>query len=74
MDALHEQSVKIALDYLERTGVCAADAAFDYVGRHVAYQIEQGESSQLKLSNRAISAFIRHREQAPLRLVGQKSS
>lgn len=73
MDALHEQSVKIALDYLERTGVCAADAAFDYVGRHVAYQIEQGEGSRLKLSNRAISAFLRHRENAPLRLAGQSS-
>lgn len=69
MDALHEQSVKIALDYLERTGVCAPDTAFDYVGRHVAYQIEQGEGSRLKLSNRAISAYLRHRDQAPLRLV-----
>ncbi|WP_398477715.1 hypothetical protein [Tardiphaga sp.] len=73
MDALHEQSVKIALDYLERTGVCAADAAFDYVGRHVAYQIEQGEGSRLKLSNRAISAFMRHRDNAPLRVIGQSS-
>ena len=73
MDPLHEQSVRVALDYLERTGVCAPDAAFDYVGRHVAYQIEQGEESRLKLSNRAISAFIRHCDNAPLRLVEQSS-
>ncbi len=73
MDALHEQSVKIALDYLEQTGVCEPDAAFDYVGRHVAYQIEQGEGSRLKLSNRAISAFLRHRDNVTLRLAGQSS-
>lgn len=73
MDALHEESVTIALDYLERTGVCAPDVAFDYVGRHVAYQIEQGEGSRLKLSNRAIAAYLRHRDNAPLRVIGQSS-
>jgi hypothetical protein len=65
-DALHEEAVKIALAYLEQSGTCTAHDAFGYVGRHVAYQIEQGTSSRLMLSNRAISAYLRHCEQSNL--------
>lgn len=66
-DALHEEAVKIALAYLEQSGTCSAHDAFGYVGRHVAYQIEQGTVSRLMLSNRAISAYLRHCEQTRLR-------
>ncbi len=68
VDTLHEEAVKIALAYLEQSGTCSAHDAFGYVGRHVAYQIEQGTSSRLMLSNRAISAYLRHCEQNRFRI------
>lgn len=60
---LLEESVKIAYDYLERTG--ESDNAGDtcqFLVNKVGFMIAQGERNRLLLSNRAITAYQRYRK------------
>lgn len=60
---LLEESVKIAYDYLERTG--ESDNAGDtcrFLVTKVGFMIAQGERNRLLLSNRAITAYQRYRK------------
>jgi hypothetical protein len=59
---LLEESVKIAFDFLERTG--ESDDVNDtcqFLVNKVGFMIAQGERNRLLLSNRAITAYQRYR-------------
>ena len=62
--------MKVALDFLARSGgLDSPQEAFEFIGRHVAEQISQGQESTLALSNFAISAYQRHRRSLTLHLI-----
>lgn len=66
---LLEQSVKIAFDYLERTGE-ADDVAetCQFLVNKIGFMIAQGERNRLLLSNRAIVAYQRYRKARTIEL------
>lgn len=67
VEVLHENAMKIALDVLARSGgLTGSDDAVEFVGRHIARQIDAGERRTLKLSNLAIDSYRRYRDQATL--------
>jgi hypothetical protein len=60
---LLEESVKIAVDFLERTGeVDDVGETCQFLVNKVAFMIAQGERNRLLLSNRAITAYQRYRK------------
>lgn len=62
--------MKIALDYLTRIGEAQdMHAAYEFIGRHVAKLIDEGQRSHLMLANLSIGAYQRSREHGPLHLV-----
>jgi hypothetical protein len=70
VEHLHEQSMKIALDFLARSGELQdTNDAVHIVGSHIARLIGSGEMRTLKLSNLAIDSYLRQRDDAPLQLV-----
>lgn len=69
-ESLHEKSVRIALDYLARTNeIDDPDKASEFLGRHIAKQMANGETSSLVLSNKAIIAFQHQKPSPQLHLV-----
>lgn len=65
-ECLHEQSVKIALDYLAGIGkLTRPQQAFEYIGKHIAQQMRDGQQSALVLSNKAIIAYLRFVQVSP---------
>jgi hypothetical protein len=62
LSQLLEESFQIAWEYLERTGELGdAAAASRFLSDTIENMIRRGQSSRLALSNRAISAYRRHR-------------
>jgi hypothetical protein len=60
---LLEESVKIAVDFLEPTGeVDDVGETCQFLVNKVAFMIAQGERNRLLLSNRAITAYQRYRK------------
>ncbi len=60
---LLEESVKIAIDFLERTGeVDDISETCQFLVNKVGFMIAQGERNRLLLSNRAIMAYQRYRK------------
>jgi hypothetical protein len=60
---LLEESVKIAVDFLERTGeVDDISETCQFLVNKVGFMIAQGERNRLLLSNRAIMAYQRYRK------------
>jgi hypothetical protein len=60
---LLEESVKIAFDYLERTGEADdVGETWQFLVNKVGFMIAQGERNRLLLSNRAIVAYQRYRK------------
>jgi hypothetical protein len=60
---LLEESVKIAVDFLERTGeVDDVGETRQFLVNKVGFMIAQGERNRLMLSNRAITAYQRYRK------------
>jgi hypothetical protein len=66
---LLEESVKIAVDFLDRTGEIddLGEACRFLVGK-VEFMIAQGQRNRLLLSNRAITAYRRYREARTIEL------
>jgi hypothetical protein len=59
---LIEGSVKIAVDFLERTGeIDDLGETCRFLVDKVSSMIEQGQRNRLILANRAIAAYQRHR-------------
>ena len=59
---LLEESVRIAVNFLERTGeVDDVDETCQFLVNKVGFMIAQGERNRLLLSNRAITAYQRYR-------------
>ena len=59
---LLEESFQIAWEYLERTGELGdAALASRFLSDTIEAMIRRGQRSRLALSNRAISAYQRHR-------------
>jgi hypothetical protein len=57
---LLEESVKIAADYLDRTGeVDNVDEAYQFLVAKVGFMIAQGQRNRLLLANRANAAYQR---------------
>jgi hypothetical protein len=62
LSQLLEDSFQIAWEYLERTGELGdAAAASRFLSDNIEAMIRRGQRSRLALSNRAISAYQRHR-------------
>ncbi len=60
---LLEESVKIAVNFLERTGeVDDVRETCQFLVNKVGFMIAQGERNRLLLSNRAITAYQRYRK------------
>ena len=60
---LLEDSVKIAVDFLERTGeVDDIGETYQFLVNKVGFMIAQGQRNRLLLANRAITAYQRYRE------------
>jgi hypothetical protein len=60
---LMEDSVKIAVDFLERAGeIDDLDEACQFLCNKVAFMIAQGQRNRLLLANRAIAAYQRYRK------------
>jgi hypothetical protein len=60
VEARHELALKIALDFLVRSGVSrTADGAVEFVGGHIAKQMGGGETRVLMLANAAIDSYRR---------------
>ncbi len=60
---LLEESVKIAVDFLERTGeVDDIGETCQFLVNKVGFMIAQGQRNRLLLANRAITAYQRYRE------------
>lgn len=60
---LLEESVKIAVNFLERTGeVDDVGETCQFLVNKVGFMIAQGERNRLLLSNRAITAYQRYRK------------
>ena len=61
---LLENSIQIAWDYLERTGeIDDAPAASRFLSNHIELLIRNGESRRLALSNKAITAYQRFKQE-----------
>jgi hypothetical protein len=72
---LLEESFQIAWEYLERTGELGdAALASRFLSDSIEAMIRRGERSQLALSNRAISAYQRHRSSDVTRSVASVCS
>jgi hypothetical protein len=66
---LLEDSVKIAVDFLERTGeIDDLGEACHFLVNKVEFMIAQGQRNKLLLANRAISAFQRYRKARTIEL------
>jgi hypothetical protein len=63
LSQLLEESFQIAWEYLDRTGELGdgAAAASRFLSDAIETMIRRGQRSRLALSNRAISAYQRHR-------------
>ena len=62
LSQLLEDSFQIAWEYLERTGDLGdAAAASRFLSDTIEIMIRRGQRSRLALSNRAITAYQRHR-------------
>lgn len=60
---LLEDSVKIAVDFLERTGeIDDLGEACQFLVNKVGFMIAQGQRNRLLLANRAIAAYQRYRK------------
>jgi hypothetical protein len=60
---LLEESVKIAVDFLDRAGeIDNLEEARQFLADKVGFMIAQGERNRLLLANRAIAAYQRYRE------------
>ena len=60
---LLEESVRIAVNFLERTGeVDDVGETCQFLVNKVGFMIAQGERNRLLLSNRAITAYQRYRK------------
>ncbi|MBV9462191.1 MAG: hypothetical protein JO141_32390 [Bradyrhizobium sp.] len=60
---LLEESVRIAVNFLERTGeVDDIGETCQFLVNKVGFMIAQGERNRLLLSNRAITAYQRYRK------------
>jgi hypothetical protein len=60
---LLEESVKIAVDFLDRTGeIDDIGETCQFLVNKVGFMITQGERNRLMLANRAIAAYQRYRE------------
>jgi hypothetical protein len=67
---LLEESVKIAADYLDRTGeIDNVDEAYQFLVAKVGFMIAQGQRNRLLLANRAIAAYQRYREARTVELL-----
>lgn len=59
---LREESVKIAVDYLDRAGeIDDISETREFLINKVEFMMAQGERSRLLLSNRAIAAYRSYR-------------
>ena len=66
---LIQESVKIAFDFLDRTGeIDDTDEACRFLVNEVASMIAQGQRNRLLLANRAIAAYQRHKEARTIEL------
>jgi len=66
---LTEDSVKIAIDFLERAGeIDDFDEACQFLFNKVAFMIAQGQRNRLLLANRAIAAYRRYRKSRTIEL------
>jgi hypothetical protein len=75
LSQLLEDSFQIALEYLERTGELGdAAAASRFLSDTIETMIRRGQRNRLSLSNRAISAYKRHRSSAATGSTGAASS
>jgi len=60
---LLEESVKIAVDFLDRTGeIDDIGETCQFLVNKVGFMIAQGQRNRLLLANRAITAYQRYRE------------
>jgi hypothetical protein len=66
---LLEESVKIAYDFLERTGeVDDAGETCQFLVNKIGFMIAQGQRNRLLLANRAIAAYQQYRQARTLEL------
>ena len=66
---LLDESVKIAIDFLDRTGeIDDLGETCQFLVDKVSFMIAQGERSRLLLANRAIAAYQRYRKTRTLEL------
>lgn len=66
---LLEEAVKIAVDFLDRTGeIDDLEEACRFLVNKVGFMIGQGQRNRLLLANRAIAAYQRHRKARTARL------
>lgn len=60
---LLEESVRIAVDFLDRTGeIDDLEETCQFLVNKVSFMIAQGQRNRLLLANRAIAAYQRYRE------------
>jgi hypothetical protein len=75
LSQLLEDSFQIAWEYLERTGELGDDAAASrFLSDTIETMIRRGHRSRLALSNRAISAYQRHRSSGATGSTGAECS
>ena len=66
-----ENSVQIALNYLERSGeIDDYEETCEFLVDNVAFMIRHGQHNKLLLANRAITAFQHYRTARTIELVG----
>jgi hypothetical protein len=66
---LLDESVKIAMDFLERTGeIDDFGEACQFLVNKIGFMIAQGQRNRLLLANRAIAAYQRYRKSRTLEL------
>jgi hypothetical protein len=66
---LLEEAVKIAVDFLERTGeVDDLGKTCQFLVNKVEFMIAQGQRNRLLLANRAIAAYQRYRQERTVEL------
>ena len=66
---LLDESVKIAVDFLERTGeIDDFGEACQFLVNKIGFMIAQGQRNRLLLANRAIAAYQRYRKARTLEL------
>ena len=67
---LLEESVKIAVDFLDRTGeIYNLAETRQFLADKVGFMIAQGQRNRLLLANRAIAACQRYREARTVKLL-----